>query len=267
MVPSIHAFLDDIWASRGVIYSLARRDFRNSYMGSYLGFIWVFLQPLLFIGVLYFVFTSGLKASSAGAVPFSLYLVCGMVPWLYFVENFSRNTSVILAHGYLVTKVDFRLSLLPIVTLLSSLPPHLMFIGFAVAVCWLNGYPPGLYALQILYYLVAMLALLLGLGWLTSSTNVFVRDVAKVVAVFTQFGFWLTPVFWTIDSMPAAFHFWIKLNPAYYFVSGYRDALIYHVWFWERPVETLYYWGMTLSVLVLGMFVFRNLRPHIAEVI
>ena len=109
--------------------------------------------------------------------------------------------------------------------------------------------------------------LLLGLGWLTSSTNVFVKDVSKLVGIIVQFGFWLTPIFWNISRVPQEYQWIIKLNPAYYLVSGYRDCLLYHRWFWERQNETLYFWALTTVILFLGIIVFKRLRPHFAEVI
>ena len=52
MINRIKGFLLDIYVKRAVLYELAKRDFQQQYMGSYLDFIWVFLQPLIFIGIL-----------------------------------------------------------------------------------------------------------------------------------------------------------------------------------------------------------------------
>jgi lipopolysaccharide transport system permease protein/teichoic acid transport system permease protein len=94
-----------------------------------------------------------------------------------------------------------------------------------------------------------------------------VRDIGQVIRVINRIGFWFTPIFWQIDIFPTKFHFFIKLNPVYYLVTGYRDSLFYKIWFWESPKLTLYFWGLTLAIFAFGAIVFRRLRPHFADVL
>ena len=267
MLKATIAFALDIVGKRAIIYELAKRDFQRQYQGSYLGFVWMILQPLVFICVLYAIFSLGFKSGADSGMPFSLYLVTGMICWMYFSENLSASSGIIRDHSFLVKKVDFRLSVLPIVKMLSSLIPHLAMILVAIGLAWYQGYSPSLYTLQVGYYTLAMCSLLLGLGWLTSSTSIFVKDVTKVVAIFVQFGFWLTPLFWNIQMVPQAYQWIFKLNPAYYIVTGYRDSIVSQIPFWERPEETAYFWLITVLFLGVGISVYRKLKPHFAEVI
>jgi len=260
-------FLTDVFKKRSVIYELAKRDFRQQYMGSYLGFVWMFLEPLLFVFVLYMVFSFGFRTGESGKVPFVLYLITGFISWLYFADNLSANTNVIRSYSFLVKKVDFRLSVLPIVTMLRVLVPHFFLLVVAVIILWFRGYSPSIYTIQIVYYLFAMLALLLGLGWLTSSTSIFVKDVNNLVRVMIQFGFWMTPIVWNIEIIPLEYRWIINLNPMSYIVMGYRDSLIFQVPFWHHPIVTFYFWTVTLIILICGISVYRKLKPHFAEVV
>ena len=217
--------------------------------------------------VLYLVFTFGVRSPPATGAPFSVHLISGMIAWLFLTENLQSMANVIRQHGFLIKKLNFRLSILPVVKLLSSLLPHIAFILFALIVASANGIYPSVYSLQVIYYLLAMMSLLLGMGWLTSSTNLFVTDVSKFVAIICQLGFWVTPIFWNIEKIPQDYQWILKLNPAYYIVTGYRDSLIYQVPFWSKPWETAYYWVITLVFAGIGMVVFRRLRPHFAEVV
>jgi len=267
MIKKAHNFTADIYSKKSILYELAKRDFQRQYMGSYLGFVWVYLQPLLFITVLYVVFTFGFRTgSSADGVPFVVHLISGMIAWFYIAENLNAGVRVIKDHSFLLKKVDFRLSMLPIVKLMSSAAPHLFFIFIAVLIAILNGIYPSFYLFQLIYYFAAMLALLLGLAWLTSSTNLFVSDVSKLIGVIVTFGFWLTPVFWDISRIPGKYQWIVQLNPATYIVEGYRDSIINHIGFWEKPYQTLYYWILTFIMLKVGIKVFQKLRPHFAEV-
>lgn len=95
----------------------------------------------------------------------------------------------------------------------------------------------------------------------------FFRDLGQFVSMMVQFLFWLTPIFWALKIVPEKYHWVFEINPVYYITQGYRDALIGHVWFWEKPVQLIVFWIGTLIVLILGAFVFRRLRPHFADVL
>uniref|UniRef100_A0AAE9TKJ9 ABC transporter permease n=1 Tax=Paenibacillus polymyxa TaxID=1406 RepID=A0AAE9TKJ9_PAEPO len=129
------------------------------------------------------------------------------------------------------------------------------------------GFQPNIYYLQIPYFLICMIALLLGLSWITSSLVIFLKDVGQVVSMILQFGFWLTPIFYSLTAIPEKYQFLIKLNPLYYIIEGYRGIFLYHYWFWERPQQTLYFWLVTFIFLLIGYYLFKKLRPHFADVI
>ena len=129
------------------------------------------------------------------------------------------------------------------------------------------GYSPTIYWLQIIYYLFCTVFLVLGISWLTSSVVVFFRDMGNIVSMVVQFGFWLTPIFWSFKIVPEKYHSIIQYNPVYYIVEGYRDSLIYNTWFWEKTALTLQFWVIALLFFFGGAVVFRKLRPHFADVL
>jgi|TARA_B110000908_G_C10255697_1_gene455298 lipopolysaccharide transport system permease protein/teichoic acid transport system permease protein len=268
MMQGLKSFVLGLVRSRNLIFALVKRDYKQQNQGSYLGLVWNYLQPLLFVTVLYSIFTLGFRSGdNLDGMPFSVYLVSGMVCWLYFSANLTSITSVIRTYSFLVKKVDFRLSVLPIVKIISTALPHLILFSLTIVLAYYHGMKPGLHTMQFVYYFACMVLLLLGLGWLTSSTSIFVKDISNVVAIVTQFGMWLTPIFWRIETMPENIQWALKLNPVYYVVSGYRDSLTGQTYFWQRPIlETLTFWVVTLALLLIGALVFRRLKPHFAEV-
>lgn len=264
----LNSFIRNIYSLRAVIIELAKRDFKSQYASSLLGIVWVYLQPLLFIVVIYSVFSYGFRTKPVtDDTPYSVWLISGMIAWLFFASNLSSCSNIINQYSFLVKKVNFSLSVLPLVKLLSTYIPHISFIFITILIAIYNEVYPSLYALQIFYYLFAMSTLLIGINWLTSSTNVFIPDVSKLVTLIVQFGFWLTPIFWNKDQIPVDYHWVINLNPMAYIVNGYRDSLINNIGFWDRPTETAYFWITCLTLCVLGATVFKHLKPHFAEVI
>lgn len=236
-------------------------------MGNFLGIAWAFIQPTVMILIFWFVFQVGFKSQPVDNFPFILWLVAGMFPWFFFSEGLAAGTNAIMANNFLVKKVVFRVSLLPIVSLMTALVVHLFFIMIMFLMFMSYSYMPNLYWLQLFYYLFATFVLLLGLSWFTSSVVVFFRDMSQLISMVIQFGFWLTPVFWSMKIVPKEYQWLIKLNPVYYIIEGYRDSMINHHWFWENMSLTFYFWVITGIIFVGGGLTFKRLRPHFADVL
>lgn len=260
-------FFSDLLKGRKVILELTKKDFQAKYIASYLGIVWAFIQPAIYIALFWFVFQVGFKSAPVDKFPFILWLMAGMLPWMFFSESLSSATHSITDLSFLVKKVVFRVGVLPIVKILSVLFVHVFFILVLFIMFFSYGYLPSIYNIQILYYLFAGIVLTLGLSWITSSMMVFIKDVGQIVLTVLQFAFWLTPIFWSTKIMPEKYHFYLKLNPVYYLVEGYREAFIYKTWFWQNWQLTVYFWVVTIFIFVLGALLFRRLKPHFADVL
>lgn len=260
-------FLTYIIHNYKIIFELAKKDFEKRYLGSFLGILWAFIQPTISIFIYWFVFEIGFKSQPVQDFPFVLWLMCGLIPWFFFSESLGSATYAILENSFLVKKVVFRVSILPLVKILSNLFVHLFFIIFLIIIFGIYGYKPNLYNLQLIYYSFALLVLLIGLSWISSALIVFMRDIGQLVAMILQFGFWMTPIFWHIKMVPEKYIYLIKINPLYYIVQGYRESLIDYIWFWMHPVHMIYFWVVNLFILILGACIFRKLRRHFADVI
>ena len=264
---AFYRFLKDIYQNRRLLKDLVKNDFKSRYLNNYLGILWAFIQPTITVLIFWFVFQVGFKSAPVESVPFILWLIAGMIPWFFLSEALQSATNAILDNSFLVKKIVFRVSLLPIVKIVSAIIVHLFFIAFMMLMYLTYGFEPSIYWLQILYYLTSAIIILLGLSWITSSVVIFFRDMSQLINMSIQFGFWLTPIFWSLSMVPEKYRWWFELNPAYYITQGYRDALINHVWFWEKPLEALQFWSIALMIFALGAIVFRKLRPHFADVL
>lgn len=264
----------EFFSNRKLVWRLARNDFKTKYAGSYLGILWAMIQPIVTVLVYWFVFEKGLSAGAVVAkagieVPFVLWLTSGLVPWFYFSEALSNGTNALLEYNYLVKKVVFNIDVLPLVKIISSIFIHLFFIAFMLLLMCGYGMFPDVYTLQVIYYSFCMIIFTLGLCYLTSALVVFFRDLSQIIGIVLQIGIWMTPIMWTLDKLDdhPALQFIFKLNPLYYIVYGYRDALFEKVFFWERPFLTGYFWVITCLVFGIGLAVFRKLKVHFADVL
>jgi teichoic acid transport system permease protein len=265
---SVLMVIQELNNNKRLIWNLSKNDFKTKYAGSYLGIIWAFIQPIVTILVYWFVFQFGLRAGSPiKDVPFILWFMTGLIPWFFFQDALLNATNCMLEYSYLVKKVVFKISILPIVKIISALFVHLVFIGFLFFVCFIYGFYPSQYTIQLIYYSVCTFFIALALSYATSAIVVFFRDLGQIINIFLQIGMWMTPIMWSYTIMPEKYQWILKMNPLYYIVEGYRDTFINHVWFFERYFQTVYFWIITLGLFIIGAMIFKKLKPHFADVL
>lgn len=262
-------YIKEIISNRKLIANLSFNDFKTKYAGSFLGIVWAFIQPLITIFVYWFAFQVGLRSQDVGNFPFALWFMAGLIPWFFFSDGLNGGTNALIDYSYLVKKVVFNIDILPLVKVISAVFVHIFFIVFLLIMYALYGYYPDLYSLQILYYSLCLFLLVLGLSYITATLVVFFRDLGQIVNIILQVGVWMTPILWNIDTMQVSdtIKKLLKLNPVYYVVQGYRDALINKAGFWEHPWLTLYFWLFTLLAFFIGTRLFKKLRLHFADVL
>lgn len=260
-------FIRELAEKKKIIFELTKRDFTSGYLGSYLGIVWAFLLPLAMTGIFWFVFQVGFNSQPVAGHPYILWLVCGMFPWFFFSDCVNNGTSAIIQNAFIVKKMAFSIGILPIIKIFSAVVIHLFFIALILAMFLCYGFGFDLHVLQIPYYLFCNIVLLVGITWITSSVVIFFKDLRPMINIFLQLGFYLTPIFWDLKILPPSYHFLLKFNPAFYIIQGYRESFIHKVWFWEHWGMTIWFWGITGIVLVAGAVVFRQLRPHFADVL
>ena len=261
-------FIKDIYHNKRLILSLSKNDFKTKYAGSMLGIIWAFVQPTITIAVYWFVFQMGFRSPGVAEYPFILWLMAGLVPWFYFSEAWVGGTNALTEYNYLVKKVVFDIDILPMVKTISSIFVHIFFTAIVVLLSWAYGYRPDIYTLQLIYYIGCMYVMVLGLSYLTSAVVCFFKDLTQIINIFMQVGVWLTPIMWDINAMlPPKWVKIFKLNPIYYIVDGFRDAILYKRWFFHKIAWTSYFWIFTLIVFWLGRRVFTKLKIHFADVL
>ena len=266
--------IKEIWNNRKLIFKLAKNDFKTRYAGSYLGIIWAFVQPIITIIVYWFVFEYGLSAGAQLSrngieIPFVLWLSAGLVPWFFFSEALSSATNALIEYNYLVKKVVFKIEVLPVVKVLSSSFVHVFFVLFVLILYSCYGYFPDVYTVQVFYYSFCMFMMVLAISYTTCAVVVFFRDLSHIIGIFLQVGVWATPIMWNFSIIHnPVLEFIFKLNPMFYIVQGYREALIEKTWFWQSALgQTAYFWILTIVLFAFGKMMFNRLKPHFADVL
>jgi len=258
----------DIYRSRDMFWDLAQNDFQSRFVGSIFGVFWAFVHPIITMLLYWFVFQVGLRSGNVGEFPFILFLMSGLIPWFYFQEAFSGGTSSLLEYSYLVKKMVFNVGVLPVLKVFSAIFVHLFFVVFLLGVTCAYKIWPDLYTLQIIYYVICTAFLVVGLSYFTAACTVFFRDMTQIVTIILTIGTWITPIMWNAENtLSGVLAMIFKLNPLYYIVDGFRDALLYKKWFWDKPVWTIYFWVVSILVYVGGVKFFNKLKVHFSDVL
>ena len=234
-----------------------------------MGLAWSFFNPLLMLAVYTFVFSVVFKArwnpASDSKMEFALVLFAGLLVFNVFSECLNRSPSLILSNANYVKKVVFPLEILPLVALGSAL--FHMAISFAV---WLLFYlvvfglpPPTLLLFPLV--LMPLLLLTLGLSWLFASLGVYLRDIAQVVGPVTTTLMFLSPIFYSLSSLPESYRPLLSLNPVGLAIEQARNVLM----FGKAPQWEVFalYLAATALVAWLGFAWFQKTRRGFADVL
>ena len=262
----------ELYQNRRLIWKLAKSDFKKRYAGSYMGAFWAMVQPVVTVAMYWVVFVkifpnrTGYASGGAQDIPYILFLTAGLVPWFYFSEALTSAMMALLEYNYLVKKVVFKISVLPIIKIIAATFIHGFFVLVLLVIAALYGYYPSLYTLQIFYYSACMFIFVLAISYTTCAVVIFFRDLQSIVNIFLQVGMWATPVLWNINDFDLKIQMVVKINPLVYIVEGYRSAIYGKQWFWEDFYSTVYFWIVTVVLFGVGALIFKKLKIHFADI-
>ena len=255
--------------SRELIWQLVRREISLRYSCSFLGIIWSFINPLAMLMVYSFVFGTVFKARWGGSATesedYTILLFVGMLMHGLFAECLSKSATLIVANSNYVKKIIFPLDILPW-TIIGAALFHLL-TGLVVlsglqlilsgGLQWTFMYLPLILVPYILF--------LAGLSWFVSALGVYFRDIAQLVGMITAIMMFLSPVFYSIDSIPERFRPYMMANPLTLVIEQTRKILIYGV---QPDFQVL----LILSIVGIftsgiGLWFFNKTRKGFSDVL
>ena len=93
------------------------------------------------------------------------------------------------------------------------------------------------------------------------------RNIKNIIGIIMQFLFFVTPLFWKASALPPEIQTALRLNPLCYLIDGYRKSFLSTGWFWDSPPDMLYFLAFTVAAGLAGIWVFRKMKPHFADVV
>ena len=213
-----------------LLRTMLRRELRMKYKASALGILWSYLYPLAMVAVYTLVFSVLWRAVDIPHYP--LFILSGLAVWTFFQAATQMAGGSIVANANLIRSVRFPREVIPTSVVLSQALASLVMFAVVVPAALILVPAVGLSMLLAVPMFMAFLCLALGVGWLVSTATVFFRDVEHLVAVLFLPWFFLTPILYSLDTLPRAeghplvIHLLRYGNPVTPYIEGIRGVLV-----------------------------------------
>ncbi len=253
----------ELWRYRELAGFLALRDLKVRYKQALLGAAWAVFQPLAGVLVFTLVFRRLAQVPSAG-IPYPIFALVGLMVWTYVSGSVTRATQSLVSNSPLVTKVYFPRLLAPLASVLPGLVD--LLFSFLILAILMPVYRVGPTAAIVTtpLWLLAAVAVVLGMGLLLGTLNVRYRDVGHVITLLVQLWMFVSPVAYPSTLVPETWRGIYFLNPIAGVVEGFRWALIGAPWPGSGVWVSLV---VALVLLVAGVIYFERSERRFADVI
>ncbi len=246
-------FARELARNRELIWALALKELRVRYKRSVLGFVWALLNPLLMMLVLTVVFGSLLRISLPH---YSIFLLSMLLPWTFFSQTLAYSVEAVVANGELLKKVRVAEVVFPVAALVSNIINFLLSIVPLLLLIVVMRFPLHWTWVYLPVPMLGLFLFTLGAAFFFASANVFYRDVSHVIQIVLQLWFYLSPVVYSLDMVPAHYRFLFRLNPLLYVLNGFRLSIYYGLLPSEASMAASL--GFGIIALVLGLAIFRR---------
>jgi len=256
----------NLWIYRGFILTTVYREYQTKYRNSLLGGLWNLINPLAMIFIYTIVFSKVMQARLAGVenqFGYSIYLCAGVLTWGLFTEILNRSQNIFIENANLIKKISFPRLCLPSIVVISALLNFAIVFVFFVLFLIVAGKFPGVVILAIIPVLMIQVMFAIGLGISLGILNVFFRDVGQFFTIFLQFWFWLTPIVYSVETLPEYARVWIALNPMSNVVMAYQQIFINAKspdWINLLPVTLI-----SLLLVINGLYLFRKYSGEMVD--
>ena len=251
---------EEMWQKRDLLLNFAISDVKVRYRNSILGVLWSLLEPLLLLGVLYFVFSTMFKIEIPN---FPIYLLLGIICWNFFRNGTSIALNSLTNRSSLMTQIYFPRSIPGISAAITStitLLFELVVLGIFMAIF---QFMPTSTIILLIPILLLELILILGVALPLSVLNVKFKDTEFIWGVVISAGFFLTPIFYQFNMLPDYIQNILQFSPMVQIVTMSHHVVLYGT---LPSINSVLYAVFSISIIcVIGYSIFRKYQARIAE--
>ena len=253
-------FFKELYHYRELLKTNVKKDIRGKYKGSFLGILWSFINPLLQVLVYALVFPYIMKVETEN---YLIFLICGIIPWTWFVTSISQGTTSITNNANLIKKVYFPREILPISVVTSGLINFLISCLIILIFVLLGGLGITWHLIFLPFIIIIQYLFTLALIFVLSAINVYVKDVEYIVSFIINMLFYATPILYTTEMFSGPILWIFRLNPLAHLINAYRDVFyVHHI---PNLVNLGILLGVSILLVVICYIIFKKLEKRFAE--
>lgn len=258
----------NIYSGRHILRTMVMKDIKTRYTGSVFGPLWLVATPLYQIILYTFLFSTILKvrfADGSGTSSFVVYLLAGLIPWIFFSEATTRGISAFIDNAHIIKKVKFPIEICIITVVVSSMVTFLIYTVIYLAMLMFMGLLKlHMFPLFIVPFAIQVL-LILGLSFGMGSIAVFFRDITQATGMILNLIFFVTPIVYPSNAIPSNLLWFFNLNPFYSIVEIYRDILVRGSM--PDAVSLIYPAVVGVVVFGAGYYVFHKTKEAFKDIL
>jgi ABC-2 type transport system permease protein len=254
--------LNEIYKFREMIKSWTKKELRTRYKGSFLGFLWTFVNPLLQLIVYSLIFPFIMRINQEN---YAMFLFVALIPWNLFTNALQGGCGLIVYNSSMVTKVYFPREVLPLSYTLSGMMNMVFSYMIVFPMLFIFRIPFTWNLLWLPVLLISQGILCLGITLLVSSINVYFRDLEYLISVGIMALYFMTPIMYDISGIPSKLQRILYFNPMTGFILLYRDITYY-----GNPLNFKLYafsLGYSIIILLIGYYTFLKLQRKFTEIL
>lgn len=263
---SLYQITKEQLKSLPLIFRLAMYDLKIEFAGHYFGILWHILNPLTQVLVYWLVFGIGLKGGEpVDGVPYIIWLLCGMIPWFFISPMILKGAGSVERRLNLVSKMNFPMSALPVITIVTELVSFFVMMAFLMLLLFTGGLASEIQWLQLGYYTVCMIVFVYAFSLFNSTISVLFVDYRQILQAASRILIYVSPLFWSSSNFNEQLLRVMALNPFFYIIEGFRYSLLPNQEQFCFGPLTLYFWGITLFLLVVGSMLHMKYRKNFVD--
>lgn len=257
--------LKEVWNFKELFLIFSWRDIKVRYKQTLIGLAWVIFQPLL-TSTIFTIFFGNLAKIPSGELPYSLFVLTGMIFWSYFSTGLTHASNSMIENEHIIKKVYFPKAILPISGVVTSSVDFLvnLMLWLIIATVMKFGFNP-LAILIIPLNILITFSTAAGIGMFLAAVNVKFRDVRYILPFFIQTLMFLTPIIYPTTIVRPSYRFIMALNPMSSVIESSRQLLTA-----QPHINWLYYLISIISMLVIvfaGLAYFRQTEKYFADIV
>lgn len=252
--------IKELFHYRQMLKSLVLTDLRTRYKGSFLGFLWTFVNPLLLLIVYTMVFSTVMRINIDN---YAMFVFVGLLPWIFFSTSIQSSAGIVVRQSGLVKKIYFPRIILPLSSVGAALINYLLSLLIMIPALYFLNIP---FSWNLLYFpmiLLIQLVITTGLSIIVASLNVFFRDLEHILSALLMVWFYFTPILYLDTMIPKEYRMYFDMNPIKPIIDAYQKIFFYQ----KAPdFADLLQGGLVgLIILVIGVWLYEVQQRKFAE--